>query len=66
MAKRCTFNNQPYILRLGRTDICLSHDSHHYVDYICGYYIDKYLDTNPESQRVLITAVVINLSILAF
>jgi alginate O-acetyltransferase complex protein AlgI len=37
------------------------------VDYICGYYIDKYLDTNPgKAKRVLITAVVINLSILGF
>lgn len=37
------------------------------VDYICGYYIDKCLDTQPgKAKGALIAAIVINLGILGF
>lgn len=37
------------------------------IDYICGYYVDKYRETSPNvSKRILILAVVINLGILGF
>jgi Predicted membrane protein involved in D-alanine export len=35
------------------------------IDYICGYFIDKYLDTKPgKAKGVLIAAIVINIGIL--
>lgn len=37
------------------------------IDYICGYFVDRYLDTDrPKAKWFMISAIVINLAILGF
>lgn len=37
------------------------------VDYVCGYFVDKYLDTDKQKSKIImIAAIVINLAILGF
>lgn len=36
------------------------------VDYVCGYFVDKYRDNSKKAKRTLILSIIINLAILGF
>ena len=36
------------------------------VDYICGYFVDKYRENRKKAKAILVASVIINLAILGF